>query len=905
METTRWTAVLCVVMLACLGCGGGRHGVGVDADSKSAGFALHVWEESYLGGAPAGDFSLRTVPEDGSLTVTLSVSRARGLKALYFDLAYDDASWVPVEAAAAPALGDPQQLLTLAVLDQPGKAYFGAVLIHPAEQAGFTGDGALATLRFTRADAFTGPRMASRAVSAAPVSNGSKAPLSWDPSNNRLRWMYYNQGDYDQNGEVNISDLTPLGANFGTQSEVAGHPFCEVLLLSGVDGDGNGEINISDITPIGANLNASALGGYEIYASPNQTDYPAANDEPPSFAPLATQATPGQTPQGQRLHYLYDVQNPQANVVYWVRPIDGEGGVGTPSNMAGGNPGDCATLSLDDPPPVGSGTQVTPYIAYPGDVFHFSVHDAGANDVTHDAATVYHLGEGAPGCITTANARLEIVDGFSGYFYVWAAYQNLQANGIFWFRTPGADEVPTAILVAQLNPIGEAPLTVEVDASGSFDPDGNIVKYEIDWDGPMFGFTWFDYGNDPTQTSVYNAPMDYQCWLRVTDNDGYTATTWIMVMAYEKSSSVVQAGEPASNVVGKYCSLAEVNHQPGISYYDETISYLLYSYYVQPPAPDPAFWKTCVVDNAGIVGKGTSLVPNSTYTLPYIAYYDQTNHALKFARATTTTPVAQADWVKHTVDAGPNVGMGPSMWQVNGYPMIAYEDAGNDAIKFAQSSVLEPSSAADWTIHTVCAVSVPYSYPSLRDMGGMPAFSFCDPANFKLMYARATVPNPASASDWQVMLTDDSVAEGGSHSLDTLVTYLGGGNYEYSPMIGYFDWTNGNLRCMFGSALPAGPADFSSSFIQTLNPKAISLTGGWGKPILAFVSPVDDGLFVARTLAAEQAKNGQWYRYSLDLTRQVGDYISVADIGFGFGVAYFDEGSGDLCYMEHSEIVAP
>jgi len=76
--------------------------------------------------------------------------------------------------------------------------------------------------------------------------------------------------------------------------------------------------------------------------------------------------------------------------------------------------------------------------------------------------------------------------------------------------------------------------------------------------------------------------------------------------------------------------------------------------------------------------------------------------------------------------------------------------------------VLNPASAADWTIHTVCSVSVPYAAPCLRAIIDKPAFTFYDPGNFKLMYARATSPEPTSSADWQVMLTDDHVAEGGS-----------------------------------------------------------------------------------------------------------------------------------------------
>jgi len=62
----------------------------------------------------------------------------------------------------------------------------------------------------------------------------------------RLRWSYKNTGDYDQNSESNISDLTPIGLHFGKNPAAA-----DWLRASVADGDLNREVNISDITPIG------------------------------------------------------------------------------------------------------------------------------------------------------------------------------------------------------------------------------------------------------------------------------------------------------------------------------------------------------------------------------------------------------------------------------------------------------------------------------------------------------------------------------------------------------------------------------------------------------------------------------------------------------------------------------
>jgi hypothetical protein len=62
-----------------------------------------------------------------------------------------------------------------------------------------------------------------------------------------LSWHYRNQGDYDQNGAVAISDITPIAMNFGRK--VADYP-----QLEPVDGSGNGIVGIEDITSIAANF---------------------------------------------------------------------------------------------------------------------------------------------------------------------------------------------------------------------------------------------------------------------------------------------------------------------------------------------------------------------------------------------------------------------------------------------------------------------------------------------------------------------------------------------------------------------------------------------------------------------------------------------------------------------------
>lgn len=74
----------------------------------------------------------------------------------------------------------------------------------------------------------------------------------------RLTWTEVNSGDYNIDGVVNLQDLVPLGRYFGlTQAD----PGWDVVRIA--DGDKNGQIGLSDLTQIGANY-YSEVAGYVV-----------------------------------------------------------------------------------------------------------------------------------------------------------------------------------------------------------------------------------------------------------------------------------------------------------------------------------------------------------------------------------------------------------------------------------------------------------------------------------------------------------------------------------------------------------------------------------------------------------------------------------------------------------------
>lgn len=329
MRLRRLLSLLSLSLLAACSGAPSSGGPAGDLPPRDAeGFALQAADSSFACGGHA-DFSYAASDSADGVVLDVSATAATGLRAAYFELYYDPAQFTPVAAAPtgllsgsmAPELAGPaaapEGLLALAVLDRPGVVHYGEVLAHWDQRSGFSGSGVVARLHFARR-AFSG----GRTVSTPPLAFASQAPLVYDSGAGAYQWPYTSQGDCDQNGEVNISDLTPLGLHFG-----AAGPFAQDSALSLVDADGNGEINIADLTPIGANF-GSAVEGYRLFISSSASDYPAAPDGPNGAG--AAQVGEALFPAGslqdypeQRRYFSLVAAGPAAGELAWVRPAQG------------------------------------------------------------------------------------------------------------------------------------------------------------------------------------------------------------------------------------------------------------------------------------------------------------------------------------------------------------------------------------------------------------------------------------------------------------------------------------------------------------------------------------------------------------------------------------------------------
>lgn len=338
--------IIAVLLFLASACGSNNDNAGVASDKTAgtSGFKLHVLDDPSIAGSTAQSYALRTEQIGSDVVVSVSAAGATNLKALYFEMTYDARHYSPVSVDASPAMGTQDDLVRLQVFKEPGIITYGQLLTNWDRRAGFTGDATIASVRFKIV-----PATELRAVSSAPDDAASQSPLSWDSASQTLSWYYHDTGDYNQGGRVGVDDLTPLGVHW--HESATPPPFAESSALSVIDGDGNGVLDIGDLTPIGVNWHKTAVGGYNIYGSSTQADYPSppTGANGPGTTLLANVEFSAATwTVVDRKHFTYVVAAPAAFDCYWVRPNDLIGGLG--------NDGIASTLVDGSPPTVSSTT---------------------------------------------------------------------------------------------------------------------------------------------------------------------------------------------------------------------------------------------------------------------------------------------------------------------------------------------------------------------------------------------------------------------------------------------------------------------------------------------------------------------------------------------------------------------
>ncbi len=213
--------------------------------------------------------------------------------------------------------------------------------------------------------------------------------------------------------------------------------------------------------------------------------------------------------------------------------------------------------------------------------------------------------------------------------------------------------------------------------------------------------------------------------------------------------------------VGNYTSMAIVNGNPAISYYDVTNTNLKY---VRATDANGAAWGASITAevSAGDVGQFTSLaVVNGN---PAISYYDVSATDLKYIRSTNATGTAWGAIIPVDASAS-NVGQFTSLKIINGNPAISYYDATGRDLKYAVASDISGTAwAAPIAVTTASNIG---QYTSLTVVNGNPAISYYDGVALDLKYVRATNTNGTA---WAAPVTAEATGNVGQFSFLMVVS---------------------------------------------------------------------------------------------------------------------------------------
>jgi uncharacterized delta-60 repeat protein len=336
----------------------------------------------------------------------------------------------------------------------------------------------------------------------------------------------------------------------------------------------------------------------------------------------------------------------------------------------------------------------------------------------------------------------------------------------------------------------------------------------------------------------------------------------------------------STNNTGQHTSAAIVNGKPAIAYYDATDHDLRY---VQATDAAGTTWGTPVTVSAANSGKYCSLAVVNGF--PAISYYDAANKDLHYVRADdadgtswTTPPVA----VHTTGDTGQYT----CLRVVGGLPAISYYDAKQKRLEYVRA--MDANGTAPWG----AAVTVDDpggagagEYASMTIVDGNPAISCYDNDGNDLVYIRAT---DATGTGWSApVIVDNGGGLGGNGQYTSLQVVNG------NPAISYHDVANGDLhyvRATNASGTAWGtPVTVDGSSTDCGHFTSLVVVGG--VPAISYYDATNKDLhYVTGT---DASGTSPWNApVNVDTTNDVGQYTSLMVLNGVAAISYYEGGAG-------------
>lgn len=783
-----------------------------------------------------------------------------------------------------------------------------------------------------------------------------------------LIWYEVNAGDYNMDSLINISDLTPLGINFnqtvlyddpllhnGLDMFPQGNPLDDGGVLpsdppapgSGaanwrrarVDGNSDGLINISDITTIAQHWQQQ-LTGYRVYRRrQGETELSMLPNLTIPASPMSLERSQLSFDVLRPVRYSYTDSDlgPASGIYdYVVRPYD-------VSSAAEGTESIALHVDLDS----GSGG-INPPVAVLG-----SSVSGGAVPLTVDFDASASYDPDALGVIVRyewdTNNDHSTYELDSGSVPSYQANYLLPGNYEQWVRVTDGDgmtgetfasiaatsdnAVPVAMLLATPD-TGTAPLTVELNAGASHDPDGSLVSFEFDPEGD---------GSYLPPTSVivlnHNYPWagTYQPQVRVTDDEGATdtANTTVVLDGLPVQHDPVahltaspQTGEAPLVVIldasgstdedsditaylwdldGNGSFETSGGATPTYSHTFTDVGNQTVSVQVRDSRnasdtastgidvlPGAMFWHTYPADNT-TSGTKSSVSLIEAGSVPALAYFDKLGQDVIYVRAENSLGTA---W-KTPFQIASNLsewGGDVDLAVVNGKPAVSYKwslNAYHGYVCYKRSD----DTQGDLWLSTIIAAGISPSIDStscsLADIGGRPAMSFLDLTTGNLYYMRA---NDANGDVWPALKT---VMAGDNAGRNGCLLYV-----NSRPAVAHIQQYNAATvfyqRAGDATGIDwSGPGSISESFVGNgYGGTECSIAIVNGNPAICFYDKNGQDLRFHRALNDDGSAWGA--EQILDDTSRAGRYCAMAQADGRAFIVYFVESTTELLAI-HAE----
>lgn len=486
-------------------------------------------------------------------------------------------------------------------------------------------------------------------------------------------------------------------------------------------------------------------------------------------------------------------------------------------------------------------------------------------------------------------------DGISSHLYLQGSYTfTVRAHS-----TGGVDGIGEKLFVAvnpaNLDPTasfthsagdGVAPDHLSFDASGSSDPDGEIIRYE--WDFNADGVFEVDGGSDPTASHIFGIAGSNQAKLRVTDSDLATDTNFVSIVLNSGWKHKVLDGEVDINARTSMAVLGTgIDARACVAYQQFTTRDLRFA---RALTEDGSSW-TAPVTPAGTAtenGYSPSVVRNGSVNAPLIAYgmhVDGTDYLQYVVRGTDSYG---GSWHPPVIVSGDNAGADSQLLMVNAIPAIAavVNDGLSALSEIRYYLALDVEGNAWKSPMIVVADSYPGSVGDVslaavsENLFKRPALAFrLDPGSGPARAAYAYA-NDVDGQDWNAPQLLDVYAG------DTALGYFAG-----APLLAAGSTAQGG-RLYIGRA----DDDFGAAWSAGLSEVGGGGGGNFalvdGKPACCYFDFEGSDLYF---LMASDAEGSSWEEpYKVDAVGDVGRFCSLAAVNGRPMICYFDGDHNDL-----------